>query len=148
MVRFSGYRSRGPRFDYWLYQIFWVVGVERGPLSLVSTSEELLRRKSSGCSLEIWECSRRDLLCWPCNTLCLQKLALTSPTSGSRSVGIVRSWTKATEFVFVFLFVGGLHVKHAVQCGIWVHFLWGQGKPRKTLIELAGLRTFWMQTDF
>jgi hypothetical protein len=28
-----------------------------------------------------------------------QKLALTSPTSGSRSVGIVRSRTKATELV-------------------------------------------------
>jgi hypothetical protein len=28
-----------------------------------------------------------------------QKLALTSPTSGGRSVGIVRSWTKATELV-------------------------------------------------
>jgi hypothetical protein len=28
-----------------------------------------------------------------------QKLALTSPTSGGHSVGIVRSWTQATEFV-------------------------------------------------
>jgi hypothetical protein len=27
-----------------------------------------------------------------------KKLALTSPTSGGRSVGIVRLWTKATEF--------------------------------------------------
>jgi hypothetical protein len=31
--------------------------------------------------------------------LYLQKLALTSPTSGGRSVGIVRSRTKATELV-------------------------------------------------
>jgi len=30
-----------------------------------------------------------------------QKLALTSPTCGSRSVGIVRSRTKATEFSLV-----------------------------------------------
>jgi hypothetical protein len=30
-----------------------------------------------------------------------QKLALTSPTSGGRSVGLVRSRTQATEFVFV-----------------------------------------------
>ena len=29
-----------------------------------------------------------------------QKLALTSPTDGGRSVGIVRSRTKATEFSF------------------------------------------------
>jgi hypothetical protein len=33
-----------------------------------------------------------------CNTLYLQKLALTSPISGARSVGIVCLWTKATEF--------------------------------------------------
>jgi hypothetical protein len=33
-----------------------------------------------------------------CNTLCPQKLALTSPISGGRSVCIVRLWTKATEF--------------------------------------------------
>jgi len=30
-----------------------------------------------------------------------QKLALTSPTGGGRSVGIVRSRTKATEFFFL-----------------------------------------------
>jgi hypothetical protein len=35
------------------YQIFCeVVGLERGPLSLVSTIEELLGRKNSGCGLE------------------------------------------------------------------------------------------------
>ena len=31
-----------------------------------------------------------------------QKLALTSPTGGGRSVGIVRSRTKATEFFFIY----------------------------------------------
>ena len=31
-----------------------------------------------------------------------QKLALTSPTGGGRSVGIVRSRTKATEFSFIY----------------------------------------------
>jgi hypothetical protein len=37
-------------FDSLRYQIFWeVVGLERGPLSLMSTIEELLERKSS-CS--------------------------------------------------------------------------------------------------
>jgi hypothetical protein len=36
-------------FDSRRYQIFWeVVGLERDPLSLVSTIEELLERKSSG----------------------------------------------------------------------------------------------------
>jgi hypothetical protein len=33
-----------------------------------------------------------------------QKLALTSPTGGGRSVGIVRSRTKATEFSLVYVF--------------------------------------------
>jgi hypothetical protein len=45
----------------------------------------------------------------------------------------------------------GPHGKQAVQYGIWVptqHLLWNQGKPQKTLIELAGRRTFQMQTDF
>jgi hypothetical protein len=49
------------------------------------------------------------------------------------------------------LSLGGLHGKHVMQLGIWVptqHLLWDQGKPRKTLIELAGSRTFQMQTDF
>jgi hypothetical protein len=33
-------------------------------------------------------------------TLNPQKLALASPTSGGRSVGIVRSWTQTIEFLF------------------------------------------------
>jgi hypothetical protein len=46
VIRVPGYRSRGPGFDSRLYQIFWeVVGVERGPLSLVRIIEELLERK-------------------------------------------------------------------------------------------------------
>jgi hypothetical protein len=36
------------------------VGLERGPLSLVSTIEELLGRKSSGSGLENREYGRRD----------------------------------------------------------------------------------------
>jgi hypothetical protein len=46
-------------FDSWHYHIFWeVVGLERDPLSLVSTVQELLERKSSGSSLE-----NRDYSC-------------------------------------------------------------------------------------
>jgi hypothetical protein len=38
-------RHRGPGFDSRSYRIFWVVvGLERGPLSLVSINEELLER--------------------------------------------------------------------------------------------------------
>jgi hypothetical protein len=36
------------------------VGMERGPLSLVSTTEELFERKRSGSGLEIREYGRRD----------------------------------------------------------------------------------------
>jgi hypothetical protein len=47
-------------FDSRRYQVFRnVVGLERGPLSLVSTSEELLER-NSGSGLEIRDYGRRD----------------------------------------------------------------------------------------
>jgi hypothetical protein len=48
-------------FDSRRYQIFWDVGLERGPLSLMSTIEELLERKSSGSCLEIQEYGHRDI---------------------------------------------------------------------------------------
>jgi hypothetical protein len=50
VVRVSGYRSRGPGSVPGATRE--VVGLERGPLSLVSTIEELLGRKSSGSGLE------------------------------------------------------------------------------------------------
>jgi hypothetical protein len=46
------------------------------------------------------EYSRRDPSHWPRGTLYPQKLALTSPTSSGCSVGSVRSWTQAMEFIF------------------------------------------------
>jgi hypothetical protein len=43
----SGHRFRGPRFDSRRYAINReVVGLERGPLSLVRITEELLERKN------------------------------------------------------------------------------------------------------
>jgi hypothetical protein len=47
-----------------------------------------------------------DPLRWPRDILYPQKLALTSPTSGGRSVGIVRLRTKSTQFSLVHWFLG------------------------------------------
>jgi hypothetical protein len=52
VVRLSGYRSRSPVFDSRRFQIFReAAGVERGPLTLVKKTEELLERKSSGMGI-------------------------------------------------------------------------------------------------
>jgi hypothetical protein len=99
------------------YQIFWeVVGLERGPLSLVSTVEELLERKSDS-GLEKREYGRRDPSRWSRDTLYSHKLALTSPTSGGRSFGIVHSRTQATEFSFSST-VPDITV-HLLSTGMW-----------------------------
>jgi hypothetical protein len=74
------------------------VGLERGLLRLVSTTEELLGGESSGSGLERREYGRRDPSRGPRGTLYPQTLALTSPTSGGRSVDIVRWRTQTTEF--------------------------------------------------
>jgi hypothetical protein len=51
-VRVPGYIQRSG-FDSRRYQMFLeVVGLERGPLTLMSTTEELLGRKSSCSGLE------------------------------------------------------------------------------------------------
>jgi hypothetical protein len=72
---------------------------------LTSTTEELLGRKSSHSGLEnrimAIGIHHADHMApfYP------QKLALTSPTSSGRSVGIVRSWTQATEFSLILVLV-------------------------------------------
>jgi hypothetical protein len=81
------------------------VAVERGPLSLVSTIEELLERKSSGSGLETKNTAVGIRQADHVASSIHKKLALTSPTSGGRSVGIVRSRTKATEFSLVLVLV-------------------------------------------
>jgi hypothetical protein len=92
----SWLRIQRSGFDFRRYQIFR----ERGPLSLVSTIEELLGRESNGSGLKIRDYCRRDPSRWPRGTLYPQKLALTSLTSGGHSIGIVRSRTQTTEFLF------------------------------------------------
>jgi hypothetical protein len=82
-----------------------VVGLERGPLSLVSTTEELLDRKGAVPSRKprIQPQGPVTLTTW--HPLSAKKLAITSPTSGGRSFGIVRSRTQTMEGFFCkFLF--------------------------------------------
>jgi hypothetical protein len=51
-------------FDSRPYKIFWEVGdLERGPLSLVRTTEELLEWKSSGSGLEHPRLTAVGILC-------------------------------------------------------------------------------------
>jgi hypothetical protein len=78
------------------------VTTKLGTLSLVSTTEELLERNTSDSGLENREYSRRYPSRWPRGTLYPQRLVLASPTSGGRSVGIVRSRTKAKVFSLIF----------------------------------------------
>jgi hypothetical protein len=59
------------------------VGLERGPLSLVITTEELLERKISLSGLESREYGRRDVTIATQHPH-LKKLTLTSTTSGGR----------------------------------------------------------------
>jgi hypothetical protein len=77
------------------------VGLERGPLSLVNTIEELLGRKRSGSGLENRDYGRKELSRWPRGTLYPKNLALTPLTNGGRSVGIVRSRTQTTQFSLI-----------------------------------------------
>jgi hypothetical protein len=60
VVRVPGYRSGGPGCDSRALQDKKVVGLERGPLSLVSTIEELLGRKINDPGLDSREYGRRD----------------------------------------------------------------------------------------
>jgi hypothetical protein len=78
-------------FDSRRYQIFRErVGLERGPLSLMSTIKELLGRKSSGSGLENRDYGRRGSTSLTTRHPSIpQKSALNSPT-------------QATEFSFYF----------------------------------------------
>jgi hypothetical protein len=78
--RVPNYRSRGPGFYSQGYKISQeVVGLDWGQLSLMRITQELLECKSSSSGY------RRPRSTTVGDTLCLQKLAVTSPTSGQFS---------------------------------------------------------------
>jgi hypothetical protein len=65
----------------------------------MSTIQELLERKSSGSGLETVITAIGIRHADYSTPFYLQKLALTSPISGDRLIGIVRPRTQATEFL-------------------------------------------------
>jgi hypothetical protein len=63
------------------------------------------KKKSSGSGLESRDYGLRDASRWPRGTLYPQRLTVTSPTSGGRSVGVVCSRTQAREFFFYIILI-------------------------------------------
>jgi hypothetical protein len=92
VVRVLGYRFGGPGSIPGTTPQKKVVGLERGPLSLVSTTEELLDRKVAA-PVQKTERIRPE----GSGTLYPHKLAIASPTSGGRSVDVVCSRTHTME---------------------------------------------------
>jgi hypothetical protein len=74
------------------------VGLERGPLSLVSTIKKLLERKSGSSGPET-----ENMAISICHT------DHVAPSILCRLVGIVRSWTEATEFSLFLSFASLIH---------------------------------------
>jgi hypothetical protein len=104
-------------FDSRRYQIFWeVVNLERGPLSLMSTIEELLARKSSGSVQENREYGCRGPLRWPRDTPPSAKVVTNFAHNGGSSVGIVRFQTHSTEFFIRYFQCGWFTLRHHLLC--------------------------------
>jgi hypothetical protein len=76
------------------------VGLDRGPLSLMSITEELLEWKISGSGSRKHRLTAVGIRCTDHVTPLSANLTLTSPTSGGRSIGLIRLRTKVTEFRF------------------------------------------------
>jgi hypothetical protein len=74
------------------------VGLERGPLSLVSTREELLDRKVAAPVQKTENTGVGSHHADHVAPSISKKLVIASPTSCGRSVGIVRSQTQTMDF--------------------------------------------------
>jgi hypothetical protein len=79
------------------------MGLEWGPLSLVSTTEELLDRKVAASVYKTENTAVGIRHTDHVAPFIHQKLAITSPTSGGHSVGIVRPRTQTMEFFCITL---------------------------------------------
>jgi hypothetical protein len=81
------------------------MGLEWGPLSLVTTIWSYLKEKVADlvCKTQITAVGIRQAE--HATTLYPQKLAITSPTNGGRSVRIVSARTKMPEFLYYLLLI-------------------------------------------
>jgi hypothetical protein len=86
------------------------VGLERGPLTFVSTTEELLHRKVAAPVHKTENTAVGNRHSDHVAPSISKKLAVTSPTSCGRSVGIVRSRTQTMEFSFFCLKLYRIHI--------------------------------------
>jgi hypothetical protein len=107
VVQWSEFLATNPQVPASIPELYKkVVGLERSPPSLVSTTEELLGRNNSCSGLESQNTAvgirHADHVAPSIHT---KKLALTSLTSGGHSVGIFHLWNQATEFFFRLHFV-------------------------------------------
>jgi hypothetical protein len=122
-------------------------GSGKGPLSLVSTIEELLGRNSSGSSRGNRDYGRGDPSRWPHGTLYPQKLALTSPTSGGRTAGIFRSRTKSMELLC------NSHILNNRRAGSDILFMipamaaWDNNKPLREEFCTRSLQRWYKHKD-
>jgi hypothetical protein len=102
VVRVPGYRSRGPSSIPGATRFSEKQRVWNGVHSASWVQlRSYLKEKVAAPVLKTENTAVRDPSRRPYGTLNPQKLALTSSTSGCGWVGIVRSRTQATEFVFV-----------------------------------------------
>jgi hypothetical protein len=107
VVQWSDFLATGPEVQV---RLMALPDLLRSSGSLTGSTEPheynwgaIIEKGRSGSGLENREYDGRDLSRWPRGILHLKKMALTSPTSGGRSVGRVRLRTQATEFSLVFV---------------------------------------------
>jgi hypothetical protein len=121
VVRVLGYRSGGPGSIPSTTREK-VVGLERGPISLVSTTEDLLDRKVAAPVYKIENTAVGIRHADHVAPSSRKKLAITSPTSGGRSVGTVRSRTQTMEFRFLLVVTYSQHADRRQPSFTYIQF--------------------------